>query len=566
MIYWQLLYANEVLDAIANARWQHSFLRATLAYKHNTTSLHKRDSAMMAMGLAFTAPTVAGAVQGIKQGKTAMDKSNALFTGAFDVSSTLFMFSGSPPLVILGAGMMLAKTIFQDKPPPQLDPANLMQDISETVRMMIPTADQYFVGMKSFINEMMDNKMDIKFQEQYQLQIQRSLKVIALYLNNVSENQTFTKILDNYEQMVMAISKEMIQNKMPIDIQSDNLGQLFYYELGVTVAAYPQFISMMLLAIKEWYLLAVRLKQPTEQLELIKAKYYQYIKAFLYFYPKMINRWYDMWRSYMLTSSIKYSESGLCLLTLKIPTSMDIQQFIVEPTAEINYQFTNQTQREVTEITNTECRDANCKFIKLLTKNARQVCQYEKTYKSDCKKPCSKARQAFSWMMPAFGATKGECFKNQQKCKYTQTGLNVINSTCINSNCSIALVGLVNTQIEQLELNVKQVRQIATKFNSFLENSNIDDNKIIQQQLEHVDSIALQQVVKKDEIFIGDVCSGYLNIPANNGIKQCIVKTPQIYACPTVFNQQRQYILYPDIYRQQIGKLCPNYIKPHGNK
>ena len=125
------------------------------------------------------------------------------------------------------------------------------------------------------------------------------------------------------------------------------------------------------------------------------------------------------------------------------------------------------------------------------------------------------------------------------------------------------LMTAVNAQIKQLETNVKQVRQTVVKFNSFLDNANINDTTVLQQQLLKVDSVALQQVVQKDEVFSGDVCPGFLYIPQNKQLpKQCIVKTPELYACPTIFNKLQQYILYPDIIRSQIGKYCPNYIKP----
>eukprot|EP00835_Amoeboradix_gromovi_P000768 NODE_29_length_33183_cov_0.333666.p2 type:complete len:567 gc:universal NODE_29_length_33183_cov_0.333666:17343-15643(-) len=548
-------------NAIANKRWQHSPLRSILAKscrKNRDRRLSRRDMSGMAMGLAFSAPSLATAIQGVSdKSASSQDRSNALFGGAFDLASTLLMFSGSMPGMVLGSVMTLSKTLFDDKPPPQLDPVELFKQVVEFVNMILPTPDQSFMSMKPFLNELMDNKMDIRFLEQYQGQQQRSLRIITGYLNQFQSNQSSTKIVSNYESMIIETSNEMLANKLPISV-TDQL-DFEYYEVSVAVAVYPQFISILLMAVKEWYLLSKRLNLPTED---IANKYYQFANSFQVHYSNMVNLWYNSWKKYILSSNIKKSDSSSCLLTFKVPNQPINQGYINETTAEPKYQFIAQSQVAVPRIVNKECRDPTCKFVRLLTDDAKEVCQFERIYKKDCKQPCSKTRRFLSFIFLPFGMTKKQCYKNAKECEYTQVDLVKVNGTCTVSECSTMLSTAVSGQMKQLELNVLQVRQVVVKFNSFLNNSDINDVRVLGQQLANIDSTALRSVMEPDQVFNGDVCSGELYIPKDKRIPaQCIIKTPTLYSCPTIYKNMRQYILYPDIYRKDLTRLCPGYIK-----
>ncbi len=540
-------------NAIANGRFQES-VTANLfrLYSQPRATIHKRDMGLYALGVAMSTPSMIAAANGVKNNVTKDEQSDLFGAAGWELTTNMLLFSGHPGATMVGAGMMLGKIIFQKKAKAQMDPEVLMQSTAELVQLMMPSPDQTFMSMKSLLMDAVKNEMDMRDQEKFTKLTKNCMRQLTEKLNQLKYNQTYDKILQNYENMIQDTTSYMIEMGLPLS-ESDTI-DLNHYEIGVAVGVYPQFISTLLMLLKEWFLTSQRLGLQTEH---ISVKYYGYIKGFLKQYPEMVNKWFNDWTTYIKGSKVSKSDSSTCFISVQIP-NMALSQGYMSEEAEPNYKFSPISVASTKEVTNSTCRDTFCKYVKQLTEDGLQICSFERIYSQKCERPCSKTEHLLA--LSPMGLLRKECMKNVIKCEYTQIDLVKIDNTCIPSKCSATLQDVVKSQLQQLEANVVQVRQTVVKFNSFLTNANISDTTILSQQLKFIDSISLQSVLAKDEVFGGNVCSGILYNPQQqNGIKQCIVASPVLYACPL---KNGKYSIYPDIHLGSLQQLCPNYIKP----
>ena len=575
-VYKQKISDPKIKNNVAQYLWQQSPLRAMMVgvtnrpknqtQNSNSTSLVKRNAALgVGMAVGMSGHSMVTMVQAFStKNITSQQRANMFMGAAYDMTATILMFAGGPPGILIGSVMMITKTFFDafdgEKSPPQIDPDAFFKQIVDYIQQVIPTADQMYMEMKAYVTELTNNIIDMRFQKQYQDNQQKSLRVISEYLNIFDGEQESEKILTNWETLVTETAREMINNKLPLSV--DDPLNFEIYETATAVAVYPQFVSMLIMAVKEWYLTAKQLGKSTKNIE---SKFKSYVAAFRKQYEAMVNSWYTTSKAYIETSHFEKgpSDSDICLLTMKVPNAADAQGYIPQSNAAHKYVFNKDTTQEFTGITENTCPDPNCRFVTILDDRGENVCTYEKTYDENCKKPCSKARQAFSWLMPVFGAGKSECFLNKNECKNTQNGIKIRQETCKPSNCTIQMNLAKEKLMSRLEDNVAKARQTVVRYNTMLDKADITDMTNFIDGLQRMQSMSLQAVVPKDEIFNGDVCHGLLAVPKSLGVpKMCIVAKKTKYSCPTMKSGTRQYILYPDVIRSKLPKLCPKYLRP----
>ena len=521
---------------------------------------------VMSIGAAIgmSGPSMVGMVQAISTpNMTTEDRSDMFIKNSFDMTANILMFAGGPFGIAVGSAWMVTNTFFDafegPKRPAQVDPEILFKQIVDYIQQVLPSADQMFMEMKGYISELASNLIDNKMQKQYQDSTQSSLRVIAEYLAIYDGETDGQRILSNWQSLVTATAREMIKNKLPLSVD-DSLDSFEVYEIGIAVAIYPQYVSMLLLALKEWYLTAKQLNQPTSP---IRSKYNDYIAAFRKQYELMVNKWYDDSQKYIQQSHFERSDSSTCIVTMKYPGLSLSDGYIQQTDAESRYDFKKETAMPVDNVNDKECRTADCKYVKMLeTPKAERICTFERTYKENCQKPCSATKRVFSIMIPLFGLANTKCFKNKKRCTYTQTGLTIKEETCKPSNCTQQFDISKSRLLAKLEELVQLARQTVIRYNFLLMNSTINNEGSFIDGLEQIKSLSLQELIPKDEVFNGKPCYGKLAIPKVHGVpKMCVVSVKTSNSCPTNVKGQSQYILYPDVIRSQLPILCPNYIK-----
>eukprot|EP00834_Sanchytrium_tribonematis_P003643 NODE_148_length_15570_cov_0.950100.p1 type:complete len:796 gc:universal NODE_148_length_15570_cov_0.950100:12395-10008(-) len=527
---------------------------------------HTATSVGAAIGMS--GPGFVGMVQAFHTpNMTAQDRSDMFLKSTFDVAANILMFAGGLPGVALGGAWMITNTFFDafegSHGPPAVDPNALFSQIQDYISMVIPSPDEMFMQIRQYLDSFVDSSIDARLLKVYQDNTQQALRIISQYLNNYDGETNVQTILSNWKSLVAETATEMIRIKMPLSVD-DNLDNVETYELGTMIAIYPQFVSMLLLALKEWYVTAQHLKQPVTE---IQNKYDAYVAAFSKHFELMVNKWYTDTKTYILQSTVERTDSASCLLTMKYPGVKDQTGYVQQTDAEPKYNFNNSTATPVERVDDAKGRDFSQKYVTLIEmtpdRNGKRVCDYEKKYKTICKKPCSKTKQAFSYVFPVFGVANTKCFSNTEKCTYTQIGLQIQESTCKVSNCSIQFNEARQKLLEQLDETAGKARQTVVRYNYLLQNATITDESSFMENLDAAKSMALQEFIPKDEVFNGDVCHGLLATPKINGIpKMCIVDQKMVYGCPTANKATVQYILYPDILRSQLNKLCPGYIRP----
>eukprot|EP00835_Amoeboradix_gromovi_P000323 NODE_11_length_46995_cov_0.451872.p6 type:complete len:675 gc:universal NODE_11_length_46995_cov_0.451872:16316-14292(-) len=507
---------------------------------------------MVTMVQAFTTPNI-----------TAQQRSDMFIGAAYDMTATILMFTGSPPAIALGSVMMIGKTFFDafegEKAPPQIDPDSFFKQIVEYIQQVIPSPDQMFMEIKPYLSEMINNQIEMKFQQQYQEKLGISIKVITDTLNIFDGESNGDIILSNWQTLVTETAQQMVYAKMPIN--ADDEITFNDEETATAVSAYPQFVSMLIMAVKEWYITAKQLDSDTSRIEDL---FKQYISAFRIQYDLMINYWYTQSKAHIEQSHFeKKMSTNQCLMTLAVPNAQNVQGYVQDERAEPYYEFNADLQQEFTGLTNNTCKDPNCRYVKALTDDGKQLCTYQKSYHEDCDKPCSKTKQAFSFIMPLFGASDSKCFLNKEECKQTQTGLTPMVETCVRSTCAAQFESAKSKLLQNLEASIASARETAIRYNAMLDDADITDLSNFMDGLQNLQSMAMQKFVPKDEVFNGDVCHGLLAVPKTKGIpKMCIVTKKSKFACPTLKDGQKQYILYPDVIRSKLPELCPNYLRP----
>ena len=569
---------KSVRDPVIQYLWLQSPLRAMMIGKNNskkkknttastnTTALAKRNVAMgAAMAVGMSGHSMVGMVQAFTTpNMTSQERANMFMGAAYDMTATILMFAGGPIGIAIGSVMMITKTFFDafegPKGPPQIDPDAFFKQIVDYIQQVIPTADQMYMEMKAYVTELTHNIIDMRFQKRYQDDQQKSLRIISEYLNVYDGEVESEKILTNWQSLVTETAREMINNKLPLS--TDDVINFEIYETATAVAVYPQYVSMLIMAVKEWYLTAKQLGKNTANIE---AKFEQYVSGFRSQYEAMVDYWYTTTKAYIATSHFEKgpTDSNVCLMTVKVPNAVDAQGYVPQSDAAHKYVFNKDTTQQFKGIQERSCADASCRFVKILDDTGANVCTYEKEYKEDCKRPCSKAKQAFSWLMPIFGAGNSQCFLNKEDCLVTQTGIHIRQETCKPSNCTTQLAASKAKLLSRLEDNVAKARQTVVRYNSMLDKAKITDMSNFMEGLQRMQSISMQKFIPKDEVFNGDVCHGLLAIPKSKGVpKMCVVTKAARYSCPTMKNGQKQYILYPDVIRTKLPKLCPKYLRP----
>ena len=532
---------------------------------------------VMAIGAAvgMSGPAMVGMVQAVSTpNMTAQDRSDMFIKNSFDMAANILMFAGGLPGIAIGSAWMITNTFFDafegNKGPPQVDPNVLYKQIIEYIQYIQPAPLDTYMQIKGYVQELVETTIDNRLMEQYRDNAENGLRIIAQHLNIYDGEEDGDTILNNWKELVVKTADLMLSSKLPVSVD-DSLNSLKVYEIGIAVAIYPQFISMLLLALKEWYITAKQLEKPTAN---ILAKYNAYLGAFRKQYDIMVNKWYTDSKENIMLSHFERVDSASCMLTVKYPGEPDKQGTIEQSDAASKYEFNKDTAMTVQRIQERNCRDAECRFVTLLERNddsnrtdisnnsGKRVCSYEKIYKSDCEKPCSKAKQAMSFIFPIFGVANTKCFKNSERCTYTPTELKLRPETCKPSNCSIQFDNIQNALLAQLEKQVQVFRKNVVKYDYLLKNATITEETSFIDGLEEIQSLSLQEFIPKDEVFNGALCNGKLAIPTTKNVpKMCVVSQMVAYSCPTTVQGRKQYILYPDVIRSQLPVLCPTYIR-----
>eukprot|EP00834_Sanchytrium_tribonematis_P003662 NODE_150_length_15491_cov_0.365644.p2 type:complete len:665 gc:universal NODE_150_length_15491_cov_0.365644:1660-3654(+) len=565
----------DIQKEVANGMWFGSPLRRMLlGMQHrNTTSpslpiLIKRDGggamAGISMALGMSGPSYVGMVRAFTTDNlTPQERANIFMGSFFDITSTVLMFSGNPIGIAMGSVMMISKSFFDSfdapKSPPQIDADVMFKQIQDYIQHIVPSADQMYIEIKPYVQDLVENSIDLALQQQYIEKQQIALRKFSEYLSIFDSETEPEKILHNWETLVQESASEMLNSKLPLHVDDTISFEIF--EIATAVAVYPQFVSMLIMSVKEWYITAAFLKKDTSQIE---KKFTDYISGFRKQYELMVNAWYDQSKAHIQTSHFERANSNQCKFTLMIPSSRNIEGYFQETAAAPNYIFNPSAATEFQAIREENCVDQACRFVTQLDELGANVCEYEKTYTENCSKPCSAAKQAVSWIFPILGATDSQCFLNKEQCKEMLNGIKVRNeASCKPSNCTIQMNAAKDKLLADLEAKVSQTRKSVLKYNALLDGADIKDQSNFLDAITDMKSTALQKYLPKDEVFNGSVCQGLLAFPKDRSIpKLCIVSTKTRYSCPTIYNGKKQYILYPDVIKAELPQLCPKYLRP----
>ena len=562
--------SSEFKNLQAVYMWKNSMLRRLLLRNsqakrlNGTQALQKRQTlAQVGQGglaarsaIAISAPALVGLVQAFSiPGLDAGQRSDMIFTSAFDLATNALFLAGGPIGTAVGSALMIAKIIFNAFDPPKLplpvDGDLLFKKMIDYVQMAMPTHDQMFMEMKNDLNDLFDDKFETRMQIVYQQQLQQSFKSIAESLNSIDISSSNTEILSNFNALIVKIKDQMSVNKLPLDGSSD-YSQFQNYELTMAAAIYPTFSSMLLLAFKEYYLVARLLGMKTEDIE---TRYNHYVLLFQEQQLNLVEHWYKDSINFIDQSRYEKTDSGTCLMTLKYPNAKNTQGYVIEKTAERKYSFINETADTVPKYNSSSCRDASCQFIRILDANATKVCTFNKTYTPICKKPCSKAKQAFSWILPILGAMSHKCFMNKEECQYKQNGLSEIGTNCTMSQCESVLRTSKSKFKKQLKTQYLKLKNTALKYKAYLQDAKIADEKSIKSILIKRDTYILKRFIPSNEIFRGNTCQGILLKHDTTDDLICAFKEKIQGGCLKTLDGQAFYVL-------SQKQTCLEYTKP----
>ena len=548
---------------------RHILSTASRSYENRLQKrlLEGRKGAMAAAG-GMSGPSWVGMYQAWSTPNlTKTERSDIFFRHSLDIAANGLMFAGGGVGIALGSTWMVSNSFFdyfEKQGPPKINGEIFAKQIADMVQSMLPSASQTYLQIKPYLLETMSNYIDLKQSEEFNNRIKTSMKIISDQLNLHSDETDPDFILDNWKGFYEEIQREMNVNHLPLN-EFDNLDMLSVNEVGPAVYLYPQFVSISLLALKEWYFATKNLNKNYSRIQKI---FDEKVRAFQKHYDLMINRMDDLYKKYIYESNYESIDSNTAMFTLKFPGMLNQQGTIAQKDAEPAFKFDINTEVPVDVVEDRSCRESNCKLISLLenakdkSKSGRRVCTYERSYKEECQKPCSRVKQAFSILSVPFGLANTKCFKNKEKCKYTATGLYLKEETCKPSNASVIFTEFQNSLLAQIQNITQQNRELNTRYQYLLANATISDETSFIEGLEKAKSLSLQSIIPKDEVFNGDICKGKLAIPKSTAVpKTCIVTSIVKFGCPTQLNGKKQYIMYPDINRSKLSEWCPNYTR-----
>ena len=556
---------DNVKNSMVNYLWNASPLRRIIngLTRRDVKRLSKRQLSAAATPLGLSGPAWVDMVKAFYMNNATADAvSDKFFGGTYDLLSLVLIVGYKWFGIANGGTMMVAKAFFSGftKKPALVDPDLFFKLVLKYVQNLIPSADQIFSEIKPYIGELANNAVDMRFQKQYQEQQGKSLVIVSQYLNILEAEQPSTSILSSWEKLVFEFAREMSFNKLPLKANAELNFEV--YETATAVAVYPQFISILIMALKEWYA-ASKIVGQRATCRKIEILFNDYVEAFRVQYDKLVKYWLSSSNTHISKSHFEGAGSGKCLMTLKVPNGDDIQGYVVDTRAEQNYKFENQTVTKTKNIMESTCGDTKCRFVNQLDDKAENICTYERIFERNCKKACSRRKQAFSWLIPIFGAGNSKCFVNKEECDFTHKRLELKNETCKPSNCTIQFGKMKSQLTSRLERNVEIGKKSVLNYKEMMKNISITDISNFQEaQLTKFRSLSLQKFIEKDEVFNGDICHGTLGIPKKAGApKICITNTKSIFSCPITKDGKHHYVLFPDIVRNKIGKHCPRYLR-----
>ena len=587
---------ENIRKGTAKALLLNSPFRQTFVASSEVPQLKKRDLAPppdpkagglglsktgMGLGVAMSGHSVVEMIHAGKSGNmTSEEKTKAFGSAAMDIAFTVMAFSGNPVLMAIGGIGMFAKAIIMGinakPPPPTVDPEIFFTQIQQYVESRLPSMTKIYESLKPMMKALAIDEIQKQATIDYAVLHETNFKRLSDYMD-INKDKEDQEVF--YNDLVTEINEVMHSVNLPTSPDEpidDNA--LPVYKLSTATAYFPNYVGMMIFALKEWCMSQKVTGKDTKNTEEL---FNNYVETFKVQHEKLVEKWYETSKAHILDGSSSIIDSTVsenghtssCLVKIALPDSEDIEgktyeygdsEFNSYP----NYLWRSHMTLEFEgPIIDADGLDDRYRFFHKIDDQDpdKKFCQFEKIYERDitgregycfndeCNRRTNEREEPdFHW-------------NHDEKRKYKQIGYKVIPKTCVPSTCQTIYKSMLDEALRTLDEAVAAARIQAATTKWMFKDATCLNSITYDDIISNYNSVELQAVVPKDEIFNGDVCHGKLAIPKSKDLpKKCIVTDIKLakYGCPVIKNGAKQFILYPDVMRSLVPKLCPNYLRP----
>ena len=536
----------------------------------------------MFLGGAMSGHSFAEIINTARAGNmTDSEKGDIYLSAGLDIAFTVMAFSGNPVLMAIGGVGMFAKAIFmgiKSKPaPPPIDAEAEFIRMQQYVEARVPSMTKIYESLKPMITQIAIDEDQSKATKDYEVEHKENFKMLADYMDingDQADHESF------YRGLVNLINQRMNEVSLPTspdEVLDDNA--LPVYKLSLVVNYFPNYVGMMIFAIKEW---CMSKKVTGEDTKHTEEQFNIYVETFKVQHEKLVEKWYETSKAHILgdpakgipgsSAIINDGHTSSCLVKIALPDTVDLEGITYEYGDEFNsypkylwdVNFTNEFEGPIIDA---DGIDERYRFFHKIDDQDpdKKFCQFEKIYERD-----ETGREGYCFNDECNRRTNEReepdfTWNHDERRKYKQIGYKLIPKTCVPSMCQTVYKSMLDEALRALDEAVAAARvQVATTKWMFKDATCL--NSITYDEIMNFySSVELQAVVPKDEIFNGDVCRGKLAIPRSKDLpKKCIVTDIKLakYGCPVIKNGAKQFILYPDVMRSLVPNLCPNYLRP----